>query len=228
MPLTQATETDPLVAGFLQPPKTFSPVPIWWWSGERLDRRRLRWQLERFAEGGVFNLIVLNLAPTSPLYGSDPDDPQFLSEAWWEIFLGMCEDARELGVQIWFYDQLGFSGANFQGQVVSAESRFAGQWLESTVYEGTDAVELVCPAEGTPLAAAVTPLDEAGPPARPPPPPSLWSMAEPPPTADQNGASASPTPYAEDSTISASKAAPTCSTACTANLNAAQPTSSER
>ena len=208
MPLTQATETDPLVAGFLQPPKTFSPVPIWWWSGERLDRRRLRWQLERFAEGGVFNLIVLNLAPTSPLYGSDPDDPQFLSEAWWEIFLGMCEDARELGVQIWFYDQLGFSGANFQGQVVSAESRFAGQWLESTVYEGTDAVEL------------------ASPPA--PPTPSLWSMAEPPPTADQNGASASPTPYAEDSTISASKAAPTCSTACTANLNAAQPTSSER
>ena len=171
MPLTQATETDPLVAGFLQPPKTFSPVPIWWWSGERLDRRRLRWQLERFAEGGVFNLIVLNLAPTSPLYGSDPDDPQFLSEAWWEIFLGMCEDARELGVQIWFYDQLGFSGANFQGQVVSAESRFAGQWLESTVYEGTDAVELVCPAEGTPLAAAVTPLDEAGQPPGPPPPP---------------------------------------------------------
>ena len=170
MPLTQATETDPLVAGFLQPPKTFSPVPIWWWSGERLDRRRLRWQLERFAEGGIFNLIVLNLAPTSPLYGSDPDDPHFLSEAWWEIFLGMCEDARELGIHIWFYDQLGFSGANFQGQVVSAEGRFAGQWLESTVYEGIDAVELVCPAEGIPLAAAVTLLDEAGQPSAPPQP----------------------------------------------------------
>ncbi|MCB0049301.1 MAG: hypothetical protein KDE24_07145, partial [Caldilinea sp.] len=56
---------------FSTPPKEYSPVPIWWWSGERLDPQRLRWQLERFAEGGVYNLIVLNLAPTSPLYGSD-------------------------------------------------------------------------------------------------------------------------------------------------------------
>lgn len=124
---------DAIFASFTNPPKEYSPVPIWWWSGERLDRQRLRWQLERFAEGGVYNLIVLNLAPTGPLYGADADDPPFLSEAWWEIFLGMCEDARQLGVRIWFYDQLGFSGANFQGEVVRETPRFAGQWLESIV-----------------------------------------------------------------------------------------------
>ncbi|HHW86712.1 MAG TPA: hypothetical protein GX400_10955 [Chloroflexi bacterium] len=153
---------DTLFDNFASPPKAFSPVPIWWWSGERIERSRLRWQLERFAEGGVYNLIVLNLAPTSPLYGSDPDDPPFLSEAWWELFLGMCEDARELGVSIWFYDQIGFSGANFQGQVVRENSRFAGQWLDSVVYEGNEPAELICPAEGTPLAAAVTRLDDDG------------------------------------------------------------------
>ncbi|MFD0536700.1 hypothetical protein ACFQY7_26225 [Actinomadura luteofluorescens] len=38
------------------PPRAFSPVPIWWWSGERLDRRRLRDQLERFAEGACTTL----------------------------------------------------------------------------------------------------------------------------------------------------------------------------
>lgn len=162
--------TDSLISDFLTPPKAYSPAPIWWWSGERLDRGRLRWQLERFAEGGVYNLIVLNLAPTSPLYGSDPDDPPFLSEAWWEIFLGMCEDARELGVSIWFYDQLGFSGANFQGQVVREDSGFAGQWLESIVHEGDGPAELICPAEGAALAAAATPLDAAGQPAGVPTP----------------------------------------------------------
>lgn len=151
---------DTLFDNFASPPKAYSPVPIWWWSGEKIERSRLRWQLERFAEGGVYNLIVLNLAPTSPLYGSDPDDPPFLSEEWWELFLGMCEDARELGVSIWFYDQIGFSGANFQGQVVRENSRFAGQWLDSVVYEGDEPAELICPPEGTPLAAAVTQLGD--------------------------------------------------------------------
>lgn len=158
---------EPVFSSFVNPPKTYSPVPIWWWSGERLDSQRLRWQLERFAEGGIYNLIVLNLAPTSPLYGSDADDPPFMSEAWWEIFLRMCEDARELGVYIWFYDQLGFSGANFQGEVVRENPHFAGQWLESIVYEGEESTELICPPEGIPLAAAVTSLDANGQPVGP-------------------------------------------------------------
>ncbi|HHY55268.1 MAG TPA: hypothetical protein GYA08_07505, partial [Chloroflexi bacterium] len=53
---------DTLFDNFASPPKAYSPVPIWWWSGEKIERSRLRWQLERFAEGGVYNLIVLNLA----------------------------------------------------------------------------------------------------------------------------------------------------------------------
>lgn len=65
---------------FDDPPRSFSPVPIWWWSGEKLDAQRLRWQLERFAEGGVYNLLIMNLAPAGPLYGSDPDDPPYFSE----------------------------------------------------------------------------------------------------------------------------------------------------
>jgi hypothetical protein len=159
-----------IVANFSHPSKDYSPIPIWWWSGERIERERLRWQLEQFAQGGVFNLIVLNLAPTSPLYGCDADDPPFLSEEWWQLFLGMCEDARALGVRIWFYDQLGFSGANFQGVVVAENSAYAGQWLESLTAEGDGAVELECPAEGIPLAAAMTPLDADGQPSGAPEP----------------------------------------------------------
>ncbi|MCC6169030.1 MAG: hypothetical protein IT329_17540 [Caldilineaceae bacterium] len=153
---------DQISRQFADPPKDFSPVPIWWWSADRLDRARLRWQLERFAEGGIYNLIILNLAPTGPLYGSDADDPPFLSEEWWHIFEGVCADAEEVGVRLWFYDQLGFSGANLQGVVVHADPSAAGQWLESLVVEGEGPLELNCPAEGTPLAAAATPIDGEG------------------------------------------------------------------
>jgi hypothetical protein len=139
-------------------PKEYSPAPIWWWSAEKLDRARLRWQLEQFAAGGVYNLVILNLAPTGPLYGSDADDPPFFSEAWWEIFLGVCADARELGVRLWFYDQIGFSGANLQGGLVRENPQYAGQWLASKVVEGEGNLSIEFPPEGTPLGVAVTDL----------------------------------------------------------------------
>ncbi len=131
---------------FDEPPRAFSPVPLWWWSGDTVSAERLRWQLERLAAGGVFNVVVMNVAPTSPLYGKDADDPPFMSEAWWELFEGVCRDARELGVSLWFYDQIGFSGANFQGQVVQREPQHAGRWLER-VDEAAG-----CPPGGTPIA----------------------------------------------------------------------------
>ena len=79
------------------PPRAFSPAPLWWWSGEPLDPARLRWQLERFVEGGVYQLVVMNLAPAGTDHGCDADDPPFFSERWWEIFLGVCDDAESLG-----------------------------------------------------------------------------------------------------------------------------------
>ncbi|GAA1865890.1 glycosyl hydrolase [Actinomadura bangladeshensis] len=121
---------DRLRAVLDAPPRAYSPAPIWWWSGERLDRRRLRDQLGRFAEGGVYNLVILNLAPSGPMFGSDADEPAFFTDAWWELLDGVCEDAAGLGVSLWFYDQLGFSGADLQARLVRDVPEFAGQWLE--------------------------------------------------------------------------------------------------
>ncbi|MCK2215839.1 hypothetical protein MF672_018860 [Actinomadura sp. ATCC 31491] len=114
---------------FREPPREFSPAAIWWWSGEPLRRDRLRWQMERLVAGGVHNLVILNLAPSGPLFGADADDPPFLSEAWWELLDGVCADAAGLGAYLWFYDQLGFSGADLQARLVQERPEFAGQWL---------------------------------------------------------------------------------------------------
>ena len=46
--------------------------------------------MERFVEGGVYNLVLLNLAPTGPLYDADPDEPRFFSEEWWHILDQVC------------------------------------------------------------------------------------------------------------------------------------------
>lgn len=140
-------------ARMMHPDARFSPAPIWWWSGDALDPQRLRWQLERFVAGHVYNVVILNLAPTGPLHGSLADAPHFLTPEWWSIFRGVCADARELGVRIWFYDQIGFSGANVQGQIVRQHPEYAGQMLASSVYEVATATQCTFPAGSIPLGA---------------------------------------------------------------------------
>ena len=75
------------------------------------------------------NLVILNLAPSGPLFGADADDPPFLSEAWWGCWTGSAPTPTELGAYLWFYDQLGFSGADLQARLVQERPEFAGQWL---------------------------------------------------------------------------------------------------
>ncbi|MEU8134174.1 glycosyl hydrolase [Streptodolium elevatio] len=175
--MTHAPVGDPgplpgrIAAILADPPRAFSPTAIWWWSGEALDPARLRDQLERFAEGGVFNLVLLNLAPSGPLFGADADDPPFLSEAWWLLLQGVCDDARELGIGLWFYDQLGFSGADLQARLVDENPRYGGRRLERlrAVVDGADVPgELRCPEPGRPIAAQAEPVDGDDRPTGPP------------------------------------------------------------
>lgn len=159
---------DELGRLFAAPPPEHTPTPIWWWSGDRLDPRRLRWQLERLVEGGVRNAVVMNLAPAGPLYGALADDPLLFTDSWWAIFEQVCADAQELGVRLFFYDQLGFSGANFQGRLVAGDPTLAGEALERIHIDSDGPCELRCPPGGRPLGAAAIPLDGLGRPATPP------------------------------------------------------------
>ncbi|WP_152360133.1 hypothetical protein [Microlunatus speluncae] len=114
---------------FDDPPRDFGPTPLWWWSGGKVTRERLEWQLRRFADGGIYNLVVINLAPAGPTFGAMADDPAWFSEEWWDRFEYACRIARELDLKIWFYDQIGFSGANIQGRITLDHPEVTGQSL---------------------------------------------------------------------------------------------------
>lgn len=163
-PGTPSAEAATLAARFAEPDASrFGPVPIWWWSGAKLTRERLCWQMEQLVSQGVSQAVILNLAPTGPLYGSLADDPPFMSEAWWELFLGLCQDADELGFKFWPYDQIGFSGANLQGKLITEHPEWAGQSLgrvQSALGEGS-ARSLAAPFGSQPIVAYVVSPDGA-------------------------------------------------------------------
>ncbi|MFI5610593.1 hypothetical protein [Amycolatopsis sp. NPDC051903] len=118
--------SDELLRRFHAPGPEYSPLPIWWWSGAPVTRERLRRQLERLVEQGVRQAVVMCLAPTGPMFGSVADDPPFLSPQWLELLDAACADAAELGFHLWMYDQIGFSGANFQGRLTAEHPEYAG------------------------------------------------------------------------------------------------------
>ena len=49
---SQKLSLDEIAQQFATPQKEYSPVPIWWWSGDQLERSRLRWQMEQLIAGG--------------------------------------------------------------------------------------------------------------------------------------------------------------------------------
>ncbi len=155
-------DMEKILYQFAEPPKEFSPVSIWWWSGDEIERKRLRWQMKKLVEGGIYNVMIVGLAPVCPLFGSDADQPALFSGEWWDLIEGVCKDAYELSVNIWFYDQIGFSGANHQANIVRDEPSFAGELLDTVFVEGSGVLEVLCPHEAQPLAAFAVPIDDKG------------------------------------------------------------------
>ncbi len=148
-----------LLRQFAQPDARFSPAPLWWWSGRKLEITRLRRQLDALAEMGIHQVVIINLAPSGTLFGCDADDPPFLSEPWWQFFQQVCDHARSIGTLIWFYDQIGFSGASYQAQIATAHPQFIGQQLRHLSVEGVGPLQIRCPAAPTPIAAFAVPHD---------------------------------------------------------------------
>lgn len=116
---------------FDHPPRAFGPTPLWWWSGAAVTPERLAWQMAAFDEGGIHNLVVINLAPAGPLFGAVTDEPRWFSDTWWERFTQACEIAAERDMRLWFYDQIGFSGADVQGGIAGSHPEVAGASLRS-------------------------------------------------------------------------------------------------
>ncbi|WP_235549616.1 hypothetical protein [Paenibacillus sp. Soil766] len=118
-----------LQQSFTQADPRFGPVPFWWWSAEEVTPERIRWQMKKFRDGGLRNIGIINLAPTGPQYGSVSDLPVYASEDWWSMFEVALREAERLGMFLWFYDQIGFSGSNMPSRIVTEQPDMAGYQL---------------------------------------------------------------------------------------------------
>jgi alpha-L-rhamnosidase len=91
-----------LRAGFAHPDHArWGEVPLWWWEGDRLDKDRVRWQLETLAAKGVKAVCPIQRSP-GRCY------PSSFTPEWWEMFEFVHTECKRLGMALWAYDQLGY------------------------------------------------------------------------------------------------------------------------
>ena len=86
---------------FRDPPARYGPVDCWWWEAARLDRARLREQLESLKEQGVSGTWFY------PRWvGGEPlrSDPPYWSEEWWDLTRFSLDEHERLGLISWFSD----------------------------------------------------------------------------------------------------------------------------
>lgn len=120
---------------FLNPPATHSPVPFYWWAGERLERERIAWQLDQLREKGVRQTVISY--PHEASGCNSPGDPPLFSPEWWELLRWFLAACRERGMTVGFQDYtlvepilqgIGRSTPGMQGgQMSCAAQRVSGK-----------------------------------------------------------------------------------------------------
>jgi len=143
---------NPLSASFQSPPEGFGEVAFYWWVGGKLDRERIRWQLDQLA-GAKISGLQINYAhgPTGGIsWGlTYPSDPPLFSEEWWELFAWFKGEANARGMAVslsdytlgigqgWFCDEIirdpGLRGSVLEAVVLEADSDMSATWTPDTL-----------------------------------------------------------------------------------------------
>lgn len=121
------SEREVLAQMFQDPPTEYGPIDGYWWEGGRLDKDRLRWQLEELKDKGIAGTWFY-----ARFLGGEPlgSDPGYFTDEWWEFTRFVAEEHRRLGLLNWTsnWTLLGFEQHALRAQR-EADSSLWGQRL---------------------------------------------------------------------------------------------------
>ena len=138
--------------GFANPPAGFGEVPYWWWSGEKLDKERLLWQLDQLHAKGISG-VQINYCHDVRMV-TYPSDPPIFSDAWWEIWKWMTAECkkRNMGIGLSGYT-LDWAGRdNLFRKLGITDGSLAGSSLQQQTFRPPAGKPFAKPLTGTPVA----------------------------------------------------------------------------
>jgi len=96
----QIDYTNPLVSGFLDPPKAAKPSIYWLWLNGYVNRDYLDTELKQFSEKGIGGLCIFDMGARGDAKAAPPAGPAYMSDEFIENIAYTLELAGELNLDV--------------------------------------------------------------------------------------------------------------------------------
>ncbi|MBW7988700.1 MAG: hypothetical protein FVQ84_01580 [Planctomycetes bacterium] len=92
--------TNPLVAGFLHPPKAAKPSAYWLWLNGYVNRDYLESELKQFSEKGIGGLCIFDMGARGDTKAAPPAGPAYMSDEFIENIAYTLELASKFNLDV--------------------------------------------------------------------------------------------------------------------------------
>ena len=105
---------------FKSPPIEMGILPFWFWNGE-MDEKEMEWQLKEYKSKGICGTFI---------HGRFGESIGYLSDVWMEKVKFAVEKAKEIGIDLWIYDEMNWPSGTAYRQVPKNNPQLRQKYLE--------------------------------------------------------------------------------------------------
>lgn len=105
---------------FKNPPVEMSILPFWFWNGD-MDEKEMEWQLKEYKDKGIPGLFI---------HGRFGEKLGYLSDKWFERVKFAVKKGKEIGLDIWVYDEMNWPSGTAERQVLAKYPHLTQKYLE--------------------------------------------------------------------------------------------------
>jgi hypothetical protein len=105
---------------FKNPPVELGILPFWFWNGE-MDEKEMEWQLKEYKSKGIHGTFI---------HGRFGESIGYLSDTWMERVKFAVEKAKEIGIDLWIYDEMNWPSGTAYREVPKKNPKLRQKYLE--------------------------------------------------------------------------------------------------
>ncbi len=105
---------------FKNPPKEMGILPFWFWNGE-MNEEEMEWQMKEYKAKGIPGFFI---------HGRFGDKLGYLSEKWFDRVKFAVEKAKEIGIDVWVYDEMNWPSGTANRTVPKENPKLRQRYLE--------------------------------------------------------------------------------------------------
>jgi alpha-L-rhamnosidase len=105
---------------FKNPPKELGILPFWFWNGE-MDEKEMEWQMREYKNKGIPGFFI---------HGRFGEKIGYLSDTWFERTKFVVDKAKEIGIDVWIYDEMNWPSGTAERQVLKKYPHLKQKYIE--------------------------------------------------------------------------------------------------